>query len=114
MSTGTGRGWRRRWSAARKLARAGGERIHRVATQVPERAWRAGRDLARKVISVQRAARLPEHLMQRSAWSVIERRGEARPADAAWRAGYRQAAEARVPGLALQVTGPEADREAGE
>jgi len=39
------------------------------------------------VISVQRSARLPEHLMQRSAWSVIERRGEARPADAAWRAG---------------------------
>ena len=117
--------WHGRWTGTGKAARSGAQHLHRLAARAPERARNAGRKLAGQVITVQEIAGLdqgrahllqrdPVRLMQRSALSVISRPA-LRPSDAAWREGYRQAAMARVPGLAPPtiVAQPDQELEAG-
>ena len=86
-----------------------GKQVHRVAVQGYQRAVQAGRVAARKVIAVQKEARLPEHLMRRSAVSVAIRT-PARESDAAWRDGYMRMAVRQLP----ELRQPEADMEAGQ
>lgn len=71
--------------------------MHRVAVQGYAQARQAGRVMASRVISMQRAARLPGYLMRNSARAVIDRPGDRR-SGLAGRQGYRQAAEVRVVG----------------
>ena len=99
--------WRRQariWAASR------GKEIRRVAAQGFQRSVQAGRVAAHRVIAVQKAARLPQHLMRRSAVSVATRE-PARVSDAAWRDGYMQAAARQLPRVAARQP---VDREAGQ
>jgi hypothetical protein len=113
--------WHGRWTSTGKAARSGTQYLQRLAAWAPERARNAGRKLAGKVITAQEIAGLdqgpahplqrdPVRLMHRSALSVISR-PTMRPSDAAWREGYRQAATARVPGLAPRGSGAQPDQE---
>jgi hypothetical protein len=102
--------WRRQmreWAVAR--GRQAGRHVHRVSEQAMARARTAGQRLASKVISVQRAAGLPEKMICRSALSVTMRPA-ARPTDAAFREGYGKTIAARTrtsaPDLAFADPGP--------
>lgn len=88
------------WGAriARAL-RTGAERGREFVSHTPGHARKAGQLIAAKVIGVQRTARLPEHLVERSARSVLGPRKGAEPTGD-WLEGYRQVAEARIPALA--------------
>jgi hypothetical protein len=88
--------WHRWLGSVRHVAGLTAGRIAQVGPQGMEAARKAGRSLAAQVIAVQRAAHLPEHLMRKSAESVITPRAEARPGDAAWRDGYREVAAEAV------------------
>ena len=74
------------------------QRAHRVAIQGFDKAKSAGRLTARHILSVQRAAELPEHLVEKSARSTIER-AVPRESDRQWQAGYKEVAERHVPAL---------------
>ena len=101
--------WRRHGRRWREAIRNGGQQIQAATDPLAQRAWNAGRDLARKVIAIQRAAQLPEYLVERSAKSVL-RQPEIKPSDAQWREGYKEVALERVPGLAWEL---DPDLEAG-
>jgi hypothetical protein len=88
--------WRQRMRAAAKAVK---QNAHKIAVQGHEHARQAGRKIARKVISIQQAARLPGKLMRNSSLAVTMRE-MTRASDVAWQDGYRQVAENRVPGLA--------------
>jgi hypothetical protein len=82
-----------------------GRDVREFVSHAPEHAWQAGQKIASRVIGVQRSARLPEHLVERSAWSVLGDRRGPQPSPE-WREGYRKVAEAHVPGLAPRVLEP--------
>jgi hypothetical protein len=90
-------------AAARDAATRAGRQARRVVTDNARKAREKGHDMARRLITTQRAAELPEHLVERSAESVRDR-DMARSSDRHWQKGYTREAEARVPGF---------DREAG-
>jgi hypothetical protein len=94
-------------AAARDAATRAGRQARQVVTQNVQRAREKGHDMARRLITTQRAADLPEHLVERSAKSVTDR-DMARPSDRQWQKGYTREAQARVPGIRP------ADREAGQ
>ena len=94
-------------AAARDAATRAGRQARRVVTDNARKAREKGHDMARRLITTQRAAELPEHLVERSARSVRDR-DMARPSDRQWQKGYTREAETRVPGFDRN-----ADREAG-
>lgn len=96
-------GWRSASIWGQRVAGALRDRsaaVREFVAQAPEQARKAGQLVAAKVIGAQRSARLPEHLVERSARSVLgERRGPEPSAE--WKQGYADVARAYValPGL---------------
>jgi hypothetical protein len=98
--------WKRRdrhlHQAATELARNGGRRIKQLAANGKQTAANAGREMARHVLGVQKAARLEHKLMERSLQSVTNPRitgdwEQTLQGDSDWRQGY---AEVAIPVLA--------------
>lgn len=108
--------WRRRLQDARqrrqdilrdlrengwRSLRNGATNVARVVSQVPAKAVASGKAMARKVLSIQRAAGLNQKLVERSARSVVndqEPRHQS-PGHSAWVAGYAAEVRERVPGI---------------
>jgi hypothetical protein len=94
---------RRARLAAWRRARQAQQHMQRVASQAPEAARKAGRALARHVISVQRSAGLDRkpktaRLMEQSyALTVGEHKGAEPSPD--WVAGYAEQAAAMIPAV---------------
>jgi len=102
--------WGRRARQFGRRARRAGQHLQRVASQAPEAARKAGRALARHVVSIQRSAGLDKswrtcHLMERSFWSVVGRREGAEPSPD-WRRGYAEQAAEMIPALQLSPQWP--------
>lgn len=94
-------------------ARTAGQTVHRVAEQGLTRARMAGAQLARHIVSVQKAAGLEPHLIEASARSV-QAREMTRPSDRQWQQGYGAAAARLIaPPQPRRQPQPAADREAG-
>lgn len=88
--------------------RDGVAQVQRVISQAPSKAMASGKQMARKVLSIQRAAGLNEKLVQRSALSVVIDR-EPRHQSAghtAWVAGYAAEVRERVPGILPDASKP--------
>jgi hypothetical protein len=94
---------RRARQAGESMRRKTGQHLQRVASQAPEAARKAGRTLARHVISVQRSAGLDRkpktaRLMEQSyALTVGEHKGAEPSPD--WVAGYAEQAAAMIPAV---------------
>jgi len=108
--------WGRRVRHYGRRARRAGQRLQRVVSQAPEAARKAGRALARHVVSIQRSAGLDSRwrtrrLMERSLWSVVgDRKGLEPSGD--WQQGYAEQAVEMIPALQLSPQGsppPEPD-----
>ena len=108
--------WHRRWQAARQRRQAilrdlrengwrslrnGTANVARVVSQAQSKAMASGKAMARKVLSIQRAAGLNQKLVERSARSVVldqEPRHQS-AGHSAWVQGYAAEVRERVPGI---------------
>jgi hypothetical protein len=89
------------WPGMRRAVGVKAVKVRRVVAQAPGKAMASGKAMARKVVSVQRAAGLNRKLVERSAQSVIldqEPRHQSR-GHTVWVAGYAAEIRERVPGV---------------
>lgn len=97
--------WRKRLDVARlsvvKARKQTAAIMHRVVAQGYERAKLTGGQMARRIVSVQKAAGATDKMMRESAKSVGNR-PMTRESDAAWQRAYMAEAERHVPGLAAR------------
>jgi hypothetical protein len=97
---------RRARNAGAQMGRKSGQTMQRVASQAPEVARRAGRALARHVVSVQRSAgldksRAGQKLMEQSYQLTVGEHEAAEPS-AEWVAGYAEQVAAMVPAVRME------------
>jgi hypothetical protein len=97
--------WRGLRAAAASHVQRGGQAIHRVAEQSFARARMSGAKMAAHIISIQRAAKLPDRAIERTVRSAVCRPAT-RDSDLAWRSGYLRAAKARISALAPPQPAP--------
>jgi hypothetical protein len=99
--------WRGLRAATARHVQRGGQTIHRVAERSYARAKLSGAKMAAHIISIQRAAKLPDRAIERTVRSAVSRPAT-RDSDLAWRSGYLRAAQARIPALAPPQPAPAA------
>ena len=97
-----GRRARRAARRARYLARYGAIRAQQAMGEQAAELRKKGRVAALQVLKLQRMARLPAKLMERSASSVLHREKGPQP-DPAWTAGYGDVIRAELPGFGRRV-----------
>jgi hypothetical protein len=99
--------WRKgqRWDRASRAARKAAGGVRRVVEQRAGRAWAKGCEVARKVVSIQEAARLDHKLKLRSAQLTLGERKGPEPS-LEWLQGYAAVAEAALVPDAAPPEGP--------